>query len=70
VEVHRGAGGLHDENIVSAHVVVNLNADLAIAELLAQDRGETTADIAANCLGKVDIGRAAQNLQVASARHF
>ena len=65
IEVHGRAGGLNDENIVAAHAAADFDAAFAVAELLAQGRGQLAAEVFANGLSQRRVGGAGQNFEIA-----
>ena len=63
VLVHRPAGGLHDENIRSAHVLQQLEVNLAIGEARHPGLTQRHADVLADILRQRAIGCAGENLE-------
>ena len=68
--VGRGAGGLDDEHIVSAHAGAYFNTQLSVAERGAERRCEGAAEVVANIHGQLWIGRTRENFEVAIHRNM
>ena len=63
VLVHRIAGGLHHKDIHAAHVLQQLEVDLAVGKALDLGLAHLDADVAADLLGQRPVGRAAEELE-------
>ena len=63
VLVHRIAGGLHHENIHAAHVLKQLEVDLAVGKALQLGLAHRNPDVLADGLGQLGVGGAAEELE-------
>ena len=61
--VHRIAGGLHHKYIYAAHVLEQLEEDLAVGKALQLGFADLDADMLADRVGQLGIRRAAEQLE-------
>jgi len=64
VRVDRVVGRLHDEAVAAAHVLLDLHEDLAVGEQVGVALAHRQVEVAADVLGQVPAGPAAENLDV------
>ena len=63
VLVHRIAGGLHHKDIHSAHILEELEVNLAVGKALNLDLAHRNPDVAADLLSQRAVRRAAEELE-------
>ncbi len=63
VVVGRRAGGLQDEDILAAHVLIDLDRDLAVAELPDRGVAQSVVQALGDLLGELGIGVPGENHQ-------
>ena len=64
VFVHRRAGGLHDEHVAAADVLVDLAGDLAVWKPPHRDLAHRQIEVAADVLGERQVGGAAEDFEI------
>ena len=66
VAVDRGrTGGLDDKHVVPAHIVADFDTQFTVAECGGQRGRELTAQVVADGLGQIRIGRTCDDFQIA-----
>ncbi len=62
VLVHRRAGGLDQEHVAAADVLVDLAGDFAVREFSQRDVAQRNAEVVGDPFGKRLVGSAAEDL--------